>query len=740
MSLNFFKKVQNRLTLLFQVVAIIPFLFFASLTYEHYKQNIQKSAFDKLVAIRESKKEQIESYFYHLHKEIKFLSESATIIDAIKSLTSAFHHDLNDQSLAFSTIKEYVSTYYSEQYYEVIDHYYHQEHHEPHQIPSDPKTILLQYLFFRKEGSQPMQHPYSKAHQKHHNNIERILDDNGYHDVFLVDHQGYVVYSTIKEIDFATNIFHGPHQESALAKVSRKMLRAEAGATTFEDFEFYAPSYYRPSAFIASPIVSQGKNIGVLVFQLPVHDIDYIMTSHTIASETKMDQSGESYLVGNDHKMRSTSRFIQEDSLNFFKTMSLQGHDEKVMNQMALHKSTILFYSINHSGLNRAFKGSSGTSIVTDYRGTEVLSAYTSLDIPDVQWVLLSEIDKTEAMQGLLKFRNWLIVSILTAILSIFIASFYIATDFSRPIKKLVSAMKEVTQGNLGIEVNSNSINEIKILVLTFNQMVARIREIHLSLDQQNQELRVNREELVQRNNSIEHKNVQLQEALEIKNKLLSIVSHDFRSPLASLKGTLTLLEENILSEEEFREFSKVLSLKLKNTSFLLDNLLYWAKSQLKGFELSLDRTSLLTLINENIDLFRVEAEKKGIELICRLKKDVIFHVDGNMIDLVIRNLMSNAIKFCHEDGTISLEVLEENEMATLSIKDTGVGMTEHQVNDIFRNTSKAALGTDNEKGTGLGLALCYEFVKRNNGDIWVQSKKDYGTTFFISLPLWTQN
>ena len=179
----------------------------------------------------------------------------------------------------------------------------------------------------------------------------------------------------------------------------------------------------------------------------------------------------------------------------------------------------------------------------------------------------------------------------------------------------------------------------------------------------------------------------------------------------------------------------------MKNTadlSFnLLQNLLHWSRSQTGRIEFHPNRLNLLNIVDQNIKLVQKTAEKKNIKLINNVDSSINVQADEDMINTVIRNLLTNAIKFTPKEGEIAVSSSLDNDFTVLSIMDSGVGMNKETVEKLFKlESTHSTCGTENESGTGLGLILCKEFVEKHGGKIWVDSELGKGSTFCFSIPL----
>lgn len=239
-------------------------------------------------------------------------------------------------------------------------------------------------------------------------------------------------------------------------------------------------------------------------------------------------------------------------------------------------------------------------------------------------------------------------------------------------------------------------------------------------------------------NQKIIQQNTELQQLNATKDKFFSIISHDLKGPLNSLTSFSGLLINyfDSLSKEEIQTLAKDLDKSLKNLFALLENLLEWSRSQTGAIEFKPEAFNVSDLMQENTDLLNAQARVKEITLSYSGSQPIMVMAHKNSVTTVIRNLISNAIKFTPKGGTITLSATRNNEEAFISIADSGVGMSKEVIDKIFRIDAKhSTKGTADEKGTGLGLVLCKDFVEKNNGSIGVQSEEGKGSTFYFTLP-----
>ena len=236
-------------------------------------------------------------------------------------------------------------------------------------------------------------------------------------------------------------------------------------------------------------------------------------------------------------------------------------------------------------------------------------------------------------------------------------------------------------------------------------------------------------------NKHVTEQNQHLEDANQVKDKLFSIVSHDLKDSISSIKTFLDLLKEESVSKEEFNELIPKLSENADNASSLIFNLLNWSKSQMQNLDPKPEFFNIQDVFYNKIALVDQKIKDKGISLVDKSQHDLIY-ADKSMVEIVIQNLITNAVKFCRKDDTITISNKDINGRALICIKDTGVGISKKNINKLFSaNKNFTTIGTKNEKGTGLGLTIAKDLIELNNGEIWVESTIDVGSKFFIELP-----
>ena len=258
---------------------------------------------------------------------------------------------------------------------------------------------------------------------------------------------------------------------------------------------------------------------------------------------------------------------------------------------------------------------------------------------------------------------------------------------------------------------------------LRLSRSFKKIKEQNLLLHKQNEQIQRQNESLTELNN--------------IKDRLFSIISHDLRSPLNDFHSLFELLQYEALTLEQLREEIPALTHGLKSLQTLLDNLLYWSLSQMQGLALYPQPIALHDAVEQLRAFFAYQLETKGVELDNAVPASLYVHADGNILALLLRNLIGNALKFTEAGGRIRLAAQPvPPALVDVTVADTGAGMTAAQVAKLFGgNLNQTVEGTRSERGTGLGLILCRDFVERSGGELRVDSAPGQGTAVTFSLP-----
>jgi signal transduction histidine kinase len=269
-----------------------------------------------------------------------------------------------------------------------------------------------------------------------------------------------------------------------------------------------------------------------------------------------------------------------------------------------------------------------------------------------------------------------------------------------------------------------------------------RVNEQNKELLKQNEELSAMNDQLATVNEHIHEQNreisdqaKELEKLNETKDKLFSIVSHDLRGPVRQVEDILNLITLNYLSEEEFRGIIPGLRSNVRQTLNLTENLLFWARNQMEGIKVAPSVFDVGVIVDENVKLLQPLATGKSISIINTVDKVLPVYADSDMIRLVLRNLMSNAVKFTPVGGMITIACKRSEKYTEVSVEDTGIGLTNDEIAMLLNEWHFSKYGTSGEKGTGIGFGLCREFVGKNGGTVAITSELHIGSKFLFTIP-----
>ncbi len=489
--------------LLSSIPVLIGSLILYSISTNSSQEALQYSAQNNLVAIRDLTKGRIEDYFGNIRNQVLTLSKDKMVIDAMRSFDAGFQsynqEVADDASIDKNNkLKEYYTADFSTEYQRLNDGQQPDTKLWLSQLGDN--ATALQYNFI-KTNPNPLGEKYKlnniengSAYAMHHALYHPIfldyLEKFEYYDIFLVDSKsGNIVYSVFKELDFATSLINGPFAKTGIAAVFNKANQANStDIVALEDFNAYPPSYESPASFIASPIYSGNEKIGILIFQMPIGRINQIMTHNNNWKQVGLGDSGETYLVGKDNKMRSTSRFLLEDKVNYLKAISKIGLTKETVDMIDAKDTSISLQTINTIGSHAALTGKTGFNIFPDYRDVSVLSAYAPVLVNGLDWIIMAEIDEEEAFRAANELSSELIftTSGVTVVLIIFatFAGLYFAGKVSNPIVNFSNVIGEIERdSDLTRSIDIKSKNELGEAANAFNSMLRTFQSsiLHVS-------------------------------------------------------------------------------------------------------------------------------------------------------------------------------------------------------------------------------------------------------------------
>ncbi|MFV0598584.1 MAG: ATP-binding protein [Bacteroidales bacterium] len=284
--------------------------------------------------------------------------------------------------------------------------------------------------------------------------------------------------------------------------------------------------------------------------------------------------------------------------------------------------------------------------------------------------------------------------------------------------------------GNLDIQ-GEDSTYQLYLLISTSLLNVTSNKYVLLTIEDITKEIDLQ--------NELKERGKELEELIATRNKFFSIIAYDLINSFSTIEGFAKLLleESSSFTTEERESFLQLIVNSSQNTNRSLENLILWSRLQVGNMDYVLENVNIVDLINDTVSQLRAMAQKKNINIEVSLPEQLCLILDKFMISTVLRNLITNAIKYTHKSGSISINLEEKEGRIQVSVKDNGIGIYKENIEKLFKITEKFSMqGTEQEEGTGLGLILSKEFIDLHNGEIMVESQIGKGSTFTFTLPV----
>jgi len=465
------------------------------------RQSLEEINQKQLLSLRNNGRQQIVSYFEQIKKQLQVMSSSPEVISATQTFRQSFidfenhSNGLPNLSQQKSSVMDYYRNQYAQQYRSInkeksidVDNLLSQ---------LDSNAIALQYRYISenknplgskeqlnsiKDGSE-----YDNTHQKFHPHTRDFLNYFGYYDIFIADSDtGNIIYSVFKELDYATSLTDGPYANSAIGEVFQRANKlTSADGIILADFSAYTPSYDAPASFIASPIFAGDKKIGILIFQMPIENINSIMTYQNKWKDNGLGETGETYLIGSDKKARTVSRLLVENKLQYLDYLKAQGVDENKIKDISNLETNIALQVFDNKIVDKALSGDVGVDRYTKFTGKETIAAYTPVSILGNKWALISEIEYDEALAPSVYLTSKIseratLISAVIVVVAIAL-TWLLAKNLSLPITAMIHLLQK-NDGNLTVRLDENRSDEIGEIAKWFNVFIQKIQQMIVQL------------------------------------------------------------------------------------------------------------------------------------------------------------------------------------------------------------------------------------------------------------------
>ena len=488
--------IQSKLLIMLLAVSIGSTLVVGWVGYTSGRDSLEAAAFRQLTDVREARVDAVQTLFANMRAGLVLDSRGATGNQAATEFAQAFA-DLEGAAPA-SADQATVAGYYADRFVPELEARTGSEAQPDVFVPTNPAQTYLQSRYTvppadfdaaaavddAGDGSS-----WSAVNARYNPYFRQLVTSYDYEDALILDTKGNVVYSLYKGVDLGTNVLTGPYKGSILSEAYSAALDSNVvDYTEITDFDRYQPSLNVPTAWGVSPIGENGTVNGVLAVQLPITAINAVMTGDGEWTEDGLGATGESYLVGPDRTMRSVSRLLVQDPDEFLERTIEGGSSPELAQRMVDVGGTIDLQSVDTEPVDLALSGKTGTVVAKDYLGRETLAAYAPVDINGVQWVLVSSIGTEEAFAPVADFTRDLSFAILALLVLVSLLSLLLAQVFARPVRRLVTAVRQVAGGTLGVEVAATSRDEFGDLATAFNDMSRSLQVKQALIDQQKEE------------------------------------------------------------------------------------------------------------------------------------------------------------------------------------------------------------------------------------------------------------
>lgn len=453
-------------TLLAFVPALLLSILLSIKAVDQGASALQQAAAQKLTATRDATARHVEDYLATIEDQVVTFAADLMVQEALTDFHSAFMaYPATVPASELATRTKAVQQYYQHQFDRRYGELNGGKSAAPDALLQSTATLSvpLQYRFIAANpaplGNKDQlidskeDNAYGAAHGKFHPALHAYQQKFGYYDIFLVDaHSGNVVYTVFKELDFATNLNHGPYKDTGLAQAYRAALKAKAPGETFiTDFAPYLPSYDAPAAFIATPVFVNQQLSGVLIFQLPADRLNNVMTHNKAWAETGFGDTGETYLVGADFLMRSDARGLLTSKDDFIRQQLATGLSQSTADAITLKNTTIGLLPQRSKPVELAFSGQSGVGPFRKADGSMAFTAYKPLQIHGLQWVIISEMSAEEALLPVQALRQSILNNALLACVGALVAGALLGWLFARillkPVLLMLNTVNDIAQG-----------------------------------------------------------------------------------------------------------------------------------------------------------------------------------------------------------------------------------------------------------------------------------------------------
>ncbi|SHJ55819.1 Adenylate cyclase, class 3 [Reichenbachiella agariperforans] len=477
--------IQSKLTVIVVLVSIVSTLIVSLFSYNKAKNAIVAGVYDQLTSLRTSREYHIDGYFASIKDQVEYISKDSIVSVCLRDLGPAFE-DLNSVRLTRSQERK-LDAYYDD-YLDQLEANIEIYRSKKLYVPKQPVGKYLQYQYIANNPYPTGQKEkmdrvtsildYDRIAATVHNRLKNFMSEMKFYDVLLMDTEGNVVYTVKKEPDFATNLKEGPYSSSNLGHLVQEILdNKDIHGGKFVDFELYRPSLGTPSSFVAAPVYSEDDFVGIIALQMPISRVNQIMSAGEDWEDDGLGKTGEIYLVGSDYLMRNDARMLLEDSAKYLKTIRKVKDSDTQIKMIERFGTSVFFQNINTEASREALSGVTNHKIVENFMGEDVLSSYAPFEKFGLHWAIIAEQDESEGLSELHRYRQFVIIILVVAIILFTAIGMLSSSLFTRPIFKLIESARRISEGDLTAKVKIQTFDEYEVLAKSFNTIADSVRD-----------------------------------------------------------------------------------------------------------------------------------------------------------------------------------------------------------------------------------------------------------------------
>ncbi|MFO0876672.1 MAG: adenylate/guanylate cyclase domain-containing protein [Gemmataceae bacterium] len=490
--------VQSRLVLLLLLVSLSSILAVGIVAYASATEALTTRTITRLENLRKARSDRLIERIDLLRNQVVTLSETGSVVEAMREFRQAYQK-LTKVELPVPQVEK-LRNYYEKEFLPRLSSNIDGEPLLETYLPHRNASRYLQYHYLATnphalgerekldtaaDGSE-----YSAVHQKYHPYFRRYMARFGFRDILLINpDSGDILYTCEKSTELGRSLYTGPFAQSNLANLVRS-LRKQSDRKTFRiaDFETYIPSMGRPAAFVASPIFDGPDRIGILVMQFPVDSINKLMSGNSGYRRDGLGQSGEVYIVGSDHLLRTSNRAANTDLDGYLQMLRKSGYSPATLRRIKNDGTPILQQMIKTPPVEKALLGQDGIEDYQDYLGEQCLASYGPLEIEGLHWVIVAKISKAEAYGSAYELGRRILITLVVVALIVSVLAVILARLYVRPIQQIRDGVRALAEGKRDVNVKLDTQDEYRELADSFNDMSKALLTRSDLLDQQRRE------------------------------------------------------------------------------------------------------------------------------------------------------------------------------------------------------------------------------------------------------------